>query len=133
MIQTLEAEIAWLDGPTPSIFGDGPATDAVLKFISSDHGRKILTRPSAHAELWRERSFDVFDNDRLLSGTFDRVHIETKDGRAIAAHIYDFKTDGDSGDLQARYREQLDTYRRAAARLLDLPHAKVSASAIGVL
>jgi ATP-dependent exoDNAse (exonuclease V) beta subunit len=126
------AEIAWLDGPTPSIFGDGPAADAVLKFISSDHGRQILTLPSAHAELWRERSFDVFDNDELLSGTFDRVHIESKDGRAISAHIYDFKTDGDSGDIQARYREQLDTYRRAAARLLDLDVEQIKATAVGV-
>jgi ATP-dependent exoDNAse (exonuclease V) beta subunit len=131
-VHRLLAEIAWLDGPTPSIFGDGPAADAVLKFISSDNGRQILTLPSAHTELWRERSFDVFDNDRLLSGIFDRVHIERKDGHPVSVHIYDFKTDGDSGDLQARYREQLDTYRRAAARLLDLDVEQIKATAVGV-
>lgn len=131
-VHRLLAGIAWLEDGTSAITGESPAADSVLAFLSSDNGRKIFKRPSANTELWREQSFDVFDNDELLSGTFDRVHVETKDGHPVSAQIYDFKTDGDNVDLQARHREQLETYRRAAARLLDIPLEKVTARAVPV-
>ena len=59
--------------------------------------------------------------------------IEMKNGRPVSAQIYDFKTDRDGADLQIRHRDQLETYRRAAAKLLDLPLSEVSAEAVGVL
>jgi hypothetical protein len=130
-IHRLLADIAWLDDAA-SVGGDGPAAEAVRKFTSSANGKKIFTKPSTPTDLWRERSFDVIDDGELLSGVFDRVHVTRKDGQPVSAHIYDFKTDGDSEDLQARYGEQLGIYRRAASRLLNLPLDQVTAVAVGV-
>ncbi len=131
-VHRLLAQIGWIDGMEPSIAGEGPAAGMVRKFVDSAEGRKIFTRPSAGTELWRERSFDVFLEGTLHSGTFDRVHIERKDGRAVSAQIYDFKTDGQGGDLNERYGEQLENYRLAAATLLGLDIEKVTAVAVGV-
>ena len=129
-VHRLLAQLEWIDENSPANPDEGPAADTVRKFLSSAEGRQLFTRPSAPTELWRERSFDVFDNDELLTGTFDRVHIETKDGHPVSAQIYDFKTDSTGTDLQARYHDQLETYRRAAARLLDLDLQKVTAKAV---
>jgi len=131
-VHRLLAQIEWIDDDKKVIAGKDAAADTVRKFLSSAEGRRLFTRPSQNTELWRERSFDVFDNDEFLTGTFDRVHIETKDGHPISAKIYDFKTDNTGTDLQIRHHDQLETYRHAAARLLNLDIEKVTATAIGV-
>ena len=131
-VHRLLAGIAWWEEKMPTIDEDSPAADAVRKFLASDRGRRLFTRPSGQTELWRERSFDVFQGDELLGGTFDRVHIGMKDGRPVAAHVYDFKTDRDGGDLLVRYNEQMETYRHAAARLLALDLKQVKASVVPV-
>jgi ATP-dependent helicase/nuclease subunit A len=129
-VHRLLAEIEWLDNAA-SVAGDGPAAEAVRKFTSSANGKKIFVKPVAPTDLWRERSFDVIDDGKLLSGVFDRVHVTRKNGQPVSAQIYDFKTDRDTADLQARYGEQLEIYRRAASRLLDLPLDQVTAVAVG--
>ena len=116
----------------PDIAGEGAAAETVRKFVGSAEGRKIFTRPPAGTELWRERSFDVFIDGTLHSGTFDRVQIERSGGRAVSARVYDFKTDRESGDLQERYREQMEIYRRATAALLGLDLSAVSAEPVAV-
>jgi ATP-dependent exoDNAse (exonuclease V) beta subunit len=131
-VHRLLAEITWLEKGTPVIADDGPAADTVRKFVASARGREIFTQPSAPTELWRERSFDVFDDDKLLSGTFDRVHIKMNDGQPVSAHIYDFKTDSTEGDLQERHHEQLEIYRRGASKLLELPLDQVTAEAVPI-
>lgn len=131
-VHRLLAGIAWLDQKIPALDQGHPAAEAVREFLASAEGRQLFTRPSATTDLWRERSFDVFDNGELLTGTFDRVHIETKDGRPIAAQIYDFKTDGTGAGRPGRHREQLEAYRRAAARLLGLDLEKVTATVLAV-
>ena len=52
-------------------------------------------------------------------------------GAPVSAAIYDFKTDGD-GNSRERYGGQLESYRRAAAILLDLPLEKVTADLVVV-
>jgi len=131
-VHRLLAPIEWIDTVAPVIPGEGAAAEAVRKFVVSAAGRKIFTRPSPDTELWREQSFDVFVDGTLHSGTFDRVHIERKDGRAVSARIYDFKTDGEGADLKERYGEQMENYRLAAATLLGLDLAAVTAEPVPV-
>jgi hypothetical protein len=72
-------------------------------------------------------------NGRPLSGIFDRVHIELgQDGQPIAAQIYDFKTDKGPVDLRAKYKDQLDSYVKAAALLLGISKDKVKAEPLAV-
>ena len=131
-VHRLLAQIDWIDTGTPAIPGEGAAAEMVRKFVGSAEGRKFFTRPSSDMELWRERSFDVFVDGTLHSGTFDRVHIERKDGCAATARIYDFKTDGEGVDLKERYAEQMENYRLAAANLLGLDPAAVTAETVAV-
>ena len=85
-------------------------------------------------ELHRERSFAVRDDDAILSGTFDRLVVLYDGDRAVGADVLDYKTDDVPGDdpraVDARveqYRPQLEAYRRAAAAMLKIEPARVSA------
>ncbi len=85
-------------------------------------------------EVWRERPFVLREEDTILSGSIDRLVALYDGGRAVGADVIDFKTDvlsaEDSAAIAARieyYRPQLAAYRRAAARLLGLDPARVSA------
>jgi ATP-dependent exoDNAse (exonuclease V) beta subunit len=87
----------------------------------------------ARWELWRERPFAILDGGAILSGTFDRL-VALYDGDRIAgADVLDYKTDqlpaDDPRAIDARvelYRPQLEAYRRAAAKLLDLDPLRIS-------
>jgi ATP-dependent helicase/nuclease subunit A len=85
-------------------------------------------------KLYRERSFAVRDDDGLLSGQFDRLVVLYDGDRAAGADVLDYKTDklpaDDPRAIEARveeYRPQLEAYRRAAAKLLNLQPGQVSA------
>jgi ATP-dependent helicase/nuclease subunit A len=77
------------------------------------------------AEVWRERAFEVVLDGAWITGIFDRVVVmRDPAGRAVAATIYDFKTDRlDAGGVEktvGRYAGQLEIYRQAVARLTGL-------------
>lgn len=90
-----------------------------------------LSRPGPHAEVWREKMFEILLGEEWLSGTFDRVVIEREaDGSATAATILDFKTDRveteeDIAASVAKYRPQLETYREVLQRMIGLPAAAI--------
>jgi len=130
-VHGLLAQIEWSDGEAAAVGGDGAAADRVRRFLASADAEKIFTCPKDVTVLWRERSFEVLTNGEFLGGTFDRVNISMKDGAPVSAAIYDFKTDGE-GDLRERYRGQLESYRRAASILLDLPLEKITAEPVAV-
>jgi ATP-dependent helicase/nuclease subunit A len=130
-VHRLLAQIEWSDGEAAAVGGDGAAVDRVRRFLASADAEKIFICPKDETVLWRERSFEVLTNGEFLGGTFDRVHISMKDGAPVSAAIYDFKTDGE-GDLRERYRGQLESYRRAASILLDLPLEKITAEPVAV-
>ena len=89
---------------------------------------------------WRERPFAVIDDDRLLKGVFDRVVVaRDTDGYPSAAHLIDFKTDavpeGDSAAAETKaadYAGQIDLYRAALSRLLNLPPDAITAELLFV-
>jgi len=93
--------------------------------------RAALSRPGPHAEVWREKKFEILLDEEWLSGTFDRVVIEREaDGSATAATILDFKTDRVETEEEiaasvAKYRPQLETYREVLQRMIGLPAAAI--------
>lgn len=131
-VHAMLARIEWL-GDQPDCGGAGShAVQLVRDFLASERAA-FLARPGGHVHLWRERAFDVEIDGKPLSGVFDRVHIvRGAGGKPVSAHIYDYKTDKNPGDLREKYGEQLDAYRKAAAQLLGLDPADVEATPVAV-
>ncbi len=93
--------------------------------------RNVFTPPSGNVELRTEWRFDTVAAGRWLTGSFDRVVVERDTaGRAVAAVIYDFKTDDvDIRGVPARtrlYEQQMLLYRAALERILGLPAERIS-------
>lgn len=100
----------------------------------------IWARPAdvASAEVWRERSFEAVLGGVWFSGVFDRV-VVTRDATGLVrtAVVIDFKTDRlaagvDPQQAAETHRTQLDIYRRAVARLTELPETAVEAQVVFV-
>lgn len=89
-----------------------------------------------HAEVWRERAFEVVVDDAWVSGVFDRVVVERQpNGQAVRATVYDFKTDrvnteADLARVAGRHAPQLQLYRHVAALLTGLPASVVAAAVV---
>lgn len=84
----------------------------------------VWERPAGNAEVWRERSFELVEGDEWISGMFDRVVVQRDAaGRAVAATVYDFKSD--AAPDPKRHAEQMGWYRVAVQRLTGLPDAAV--------
>lgn len=93
----------------------------------------VWARPSAHAEVWRERAFEIVLEGDWVTGVFDRVVVERDArGRALRATVYDFKTDrvedSRAGVALAveRHAAQLNLYRRVVAAFTGLRPEAVS-------
>jgi hypothetical protein len=131
-VHRLLAQVEWLGHEPDGSGATAEATGLVREFLGSDCAA-ALKKPKGNLLLWRERAFDVEIEGRPLSGIFDRVQIELgPDGGAVAAKVYDFKTDKGPVDLHARYRDQLDSYAAAAAHLLGIPRDRIHAEPLGV-
>lgn len=131
-VHRLLAQVEWF-GHEPDWSGaTAEATGLVREFLGSDRAA-ALKKPEGNLLLWRERAFDVEIEGRPLSGIFDRVQIELgPGGEAVAAKVYDFKTDKGPVDLYAKYKDQLDSYAVAAALLLGIPRDRDHAEPLGV-
>jgi ATP-dependent helicase/nuclease subunit A len=80
-----------------------------------------------HADVWRERAFEIVLDDAWVTGIFDRVVVE-RDARGTAqwVTVFDFKTDRVSDgaaidEALKRHGSQLNLYRRVAAKFVGLP------------
>ena len=127
---------------------DIPAIRSVLERSAySDPSHREF--PNALKPVWkagigpckveRERRFfirleDVNNESRFWNGSLDRVVWLGEADRIFAADILDFKTDdltpGNEEGLAQRaehYRPQLDSYRRAVAKLANLSEKCISA------
>jgi len=91
------------------------------------------TRTIVPQKVEQERRFLVRDGAKFWNGSFDRI-VWLGDGEhTVAADVLDFKTDAippeDAKALAARtahYRPQLEAYRRAVAKLAQLPEERVA-------
>jgi ATP-dependent exoDNAse (exonuclease V) beta subunit len=76
----------------------------------------------ADVMLYRERRFAHLHEGKLLSGAFDRLVVESENGRDVRAEVIDFKSErlpvGVSAlEVAERYRMQLSQYCLVAERL----------------
>ena len=81
-------------------------------------------------QVERERRFALRNNESLLVGSMDRLVLFYHGSQLVAAEIVDFKTDQITGDQQAAerlafYRPQLEAYRAACAKMLQLPAERI--------
>ncbi len=105
--------------------------------LARPNARALLARPAGgDPEVWRERAFELVlpaenGSETLLSGAFDRVVLERRDGKVVRALVIDFKTDRVAKkELEERvafYRPQLASYRRVLARMTGLPEQTIAA------
>jgi len=129
-IHSALARIEWIGSGAPDLPGlPSDLQQAVASVLADPAVREVFSKPAAPCQLWREQAFDVVTGGVWTSGAFDRVHVMTAgDGAPLSAIIYDFKTDRAPGEtLRARYTGQLESYRAAAAQLLGISPASVTA------
>ena len=85
--------------------------------------RELFTMTDKQTVLWREKSFSLVQDEKLINGVFDRVHLQkSKSGSYEQAIIIDFKTDRIHKDYtitQAveKHRTQMLTYQSALSAL----------------
>lgn len=149
VIHRLFEEIAWLsfDGDKPTtehltalLDVDGLAyepefIESFMKMLMMPQVINALSEPAdwddTTCELWREKSFAVLMDSRLVQGQLDRVHVYPDH-----AVILDYKTDTPPDEgydaLAAHYRPQLQAYRKAVAAMRKLPLSAVTAKLIFV-
>lgn len=112
-----------------------------------DREREILARDStwreafvlpAEATVWRERSYEIFDQKKKEweTGQFDRVVFHVKDG-VRTADIYDFKTNRLRGSeaveaferrMRETYASQMAAYRSAISRLCGIQPENIAST-----
>lgn len=93
-----------------------------------------LTAGPVEPVVRNERRFLVPDGGQVISGSIDRLVLYCRDGRALAADIIDYKTDGldglsakETASRREHYHEQLRLYCRAVSILYDLPPERIAA------
>ena len=70
---------------------------------------------------------------KWVSGIFDRVHVRREAGKVVAAEIFDYKTNRSSPEAIAHeYASQMELYRQAAAKLLGIDPAHVTARTVPI-
>lgn len=121
---TPEVLAAWKDA------GQGDSVVAEARACLESRGLAGVFASEPDAEVWRERMFEIVLDGAWITGVFDRVVVKRDaGGRAVAATVYDFKTDritpGGEAEVASRYAGQMAVYRKAAARLAGLSEAHV--------
>ena len=107
---------------------EATALAMVRGVLHSVSAQFAFAKPSAEAQAWRERPFDLIREGNWISGVFDRVVVMRDSVRLI-----DFKTDEvpDEAALTAKvagYRPQIMLYRQALARLTGLKQEQIESA-----
>jgi ATP-dependent exoDNAse (exonuclease V) beta subunit len=93
--------------------------------------QEFFTKPETSYILWKEKAFTLSENQILINGVFDRVHIFVDEQKRYArAQIIDFKTDTITEDFKIsqaieKHQKQLLSYQDAVSKLLKLDKAKI--------
>ena len=102
-------------------------------FLATSEAGTIFTSPGEQSTLWCERAFDMMLDGKWVSGIFDRVHVRREAGKVVAAEIFDYKTNRSSPEAIAHeYASQMELYRQAAAKLLGIDPAHVTARTVPI-
>ncbi|MFP4673677.1 MAG: UvrD-helicase domain-containing protein [Opitutales bacterium] len=126
-------KIEWLDEDAPAPVNKEEAVQNVLRACFEDAAiRKLFTKPEGNPKLWRERSFTYVENGQCVNGVFDRVVLyRDTSGKPERAEIIDFKTSHIENtatlkEAAEQHRPQLDSYRKALARITGLPEKSIT-------
>ena len=93
--------------------------------------QKIFQKPNTPCILWKEKAFTLSENQVLINGVFDRVHIFiNKKNRYQKAQIIDFKTESINQDFTIahaieKHQVQLKSYQKALSKLINLERDKI--------
>jgi len=112
-----------------------PARELLAPFLKSAHAKEVFFKPSRSGEweLWNEKPFDLVIDGKWISGCFDRVHVRHEGGKAVEAHIFDYKTNRSAPEAIAKeYEGQMEQYRQAASSLLGLSLDKIAAKTVPI-
>ena len=102
-------------------------------FLRSEVAKSLFSKLGENWEIWNEKPFDLMIDGQWISGIFDRVHVRREGGKAIEAHILDYKTNRKSPEAIAEdYQGQMAQYRKAASKLLGISVDKVSARTVPI-
>ena len=96
--------------------------------ISDKNLSELFTKPTPQSEVWIEKEFSLIDNNRWLSGRFDRVTIIKNSSNHIEkVYILDYKlgTSMDTGKYKVLYEEQLNLYAFAISKILKIPSSNI--------
>lgn len=133
-IHELLSQIEWLDNTPEQAILYAACQELGVDVVSPSPFREALTRPTEGATVWRERSFEMLQDDLWTSGTIDRVVFWEQHGMQYAI-IYDYKSNRkrqneDPQTFTSRMREsyapQLAAYRQAIASLSGLPDCRIT-------
>jgi len=114
--------------------------DQFLNMLGEPIIQQTLARPVGDkATLWRERTFAVALDDRIVRGTFDRVVVQRDNSGEIEhVHLIDFKTDrvdddrASLGELIDHYRPQMQAYRESLRQMLGISEEKIDVTLLFV-
>jgi len=104
-------------------------------FLATPEAKEVFSKPSGSGEwdLWNEKPFDLVIEGQWISGIFDRVHIKREGGTVVAVEILDYKTNRSTPEvIEKEYSGQMEQYRKAAAKLLGISAAKVTARTVPI-
>jgi ATP-dependent helicase/nuclease subunit A len=140
LMHALFQELDWLDTEPPKDIllrwreRQNPPPDLAhqmeavfLGVLRKPQLQPLLRKPVQRYDLWREQPFEIILDGDWVSGAFDRVVVlRDGSGNVTSAQILDFKSDwveteAKIGEATARYRPQIELYRRVLRRLLRLP------------
>ncbi|MEC9227735.1 MAG: PD-(D/E)XK nuclease family protein, partial [Verrucomicrobiota bacterium] len=103
----------------------------MIKCFSDPVILELFTMTDKQTVLWREKSFSLVQDEKLINGVFDRVHLQkNKSGSYEKAIIIDFKTDcinKDNTITQAveKHRTQMLTYQSALSALTGIETSSI--------
>ncbi len=128
IIHAVMQEITWLDEhrdiPPFKLVNEleqyrDQITNCITEALYSASWREHFTRPRETVRLYREQNIEAKTKNNWVSGQIDRLHVtlDKAGQRAVAAHIYDYKTNAgaDESKLKDHYREQMRAYRNMVA------------------
>lgn len=148
IIHRLLAEVKWIetfDRSDEELMAIGrtiePDDDVVASVLGEFRAalarpatKRLLSRPSGDAKVWRERRFSVVIPEpsgslTLCTGAFDRVVVRRGEGRVTSAEIIDYKADQfDAATLCKRatlYGPQMNAYKRALGWITGLAQREI--------
>lgn len=102
----------------------------IKEVLKNTEIKKLLSKPSETAELWREKEFSLFIDGIWERGRFDRVIIEkNSNGNILRARIIDYKYEELIGSeiIKEKYSAQLCSYRNALSCILKIPLKNIEA------